>query len=37
MMEFFDFSPTHQAVVPSLPPQPTNAKCDHSVEAAPGF
>jgi phospholipase C len=38
MMEFFNFSGAPPWLVPpTLPPQPTNGMCNHSLEKAPGF
>ena len=38
MMEFFDFSSTPPLLTPpTLPTQPVNGACDHTLEAAPGF
>ena len=38
MMEFFDFSGVAPLLTPpTLPVQPTNGACDHSLESAPGY
>lgn len=37
MTEFFDFSAPQIPTPPTLPVQPTNGTCNHSLEKAPGY